>query len=532
MDRNINDEKKSGGILSGLIGGTLSLTVSAVIVKLIGLIYKIPIAQILGDEGMGYFNSAYTVYAFFYLLCTAGVPKAVMIPVSEAKARGQESEQGKILRIAQGLFFSVGLVLTGLLIVFASPISRLIGNSGAFLTMVSIAPSIIFVSLSGVLRGYLSANTRLLDIATSQILEGVGKLGLGLVLAGVGRRLNLPLTNISALTISGVSFGSLVGLVYLYICLKNTKKNENIGQNEITVNKGIIIRRILSISLPITLSAALMSITNLIDLGLIMRSLLKIGYSESMANALYGNYTTLAVPMLNLAMSVISPISIAFLPIFTKCIVSSDTDGLKKAEKSAIGLSQMLAAPMMIGLIFYAKEILTMLFPVSEVSTGAALLCFISPSILFYSLLLILNTLLEAKGRVKAPLVSMFIGSLVKITVSYYLITVTDMGILGAPIGTMLSYATALLVSTIIYGVTFKRHIPIFESSVMPILSSFIAILLSRFVFLRLISVLSATPALLLSIFIAALIYLVILAFLGLLKPKEIRELAKYTNLS
>ena len=89
MHRNINDDKTNGGMLSGLIGGTLSLTASAVIVKLIGLFYKIPIASFLGDEGMGYFNSAYTVYAFFYLLCTAGVPKAVMILISEAKARGR-----------------------------------------------------------------------------------------------------------------------------------------------------------------------------------------------------------------------------------------------------------------------------------------------------------------------------------------------------------------------------------------------------------------------------------------------------------
>lgn len=532
MDGNIKDNVNRTPFLSGIIGGTLSLTVSAIIVKLIGLIYKIPIASILGDEGMGYFNSAYTVYAFFYLLCTAGVPKAVMILVSEAKARGRALEERKILKIAMLLFLSVGVVLCAVLVIFALPISRLIGNSGAHFTMVTIAPSIIFVSLSGVLRGYLSANARLLDIAVSQIIEGVGKLGLGLVLAGLSRRLGFDLRGVSAFTILGVTFGSLIGLVYLYICLKISNKGENAGQNGVGYKSSKIIRRILTISLPITLSAALMSITNLIDLGLIMRSLVKLGYSESMASALYGNYTTLAVPMLNLAMSVISPISIAFLPIFTRCIVSSDDDGFKRSEKSAIGFSQMLGAPMMIGLIVYAREILSMLFPSSEINTGAVLLSFISPSILFYSLLLIVNTILEAKGRVRAPLLSMAIGSAVKIVASYYLITVAKMGIIGAPIGTMLSYATALLVSIIIYGVTFKRHIPLFEGSIIPLLSAFIAVIISRVCYDSLISMLSATPALLISIFIAALIYLTILAFCGMIKPKEMRELAKYTNLS
>ena len=532
MDRNINDEKTKGGMLSGLIGGTLSLTASAIIVKLIGLFYKIPIASFLGDEGMGYFNSAYTVYAFFYLLCTAGVPKAVMILISEAKARGRECDQKKIFRIAIILFLSVGTVLTLLFMIFAHPISHLIGNSGSYLTMVAIAPSIIFVALSGVIRGYLSANTRLLDIAVSQVVEGGGKLGVGLILAGLGKRWNLDLKCISSLTIFGVTFGSVIGLVYLLVCLKTCKTNNKIGQNGIYIKAGEIIKRILAISLPITLSAALMSITNLIDLGLIMRSLVKIGYSESTASALYGNYTTLAVPMLNLAMSIISPISIAFLPILTRCIVSSDKDGFKRAEKSAISFCQILAAPMMIGLMVYSSEILTMLFKSSETRIGAKLLCFIAPSIFFYSLLLIVNTVLEAAGKVRAPLVAMTIGSIVKIGVSYYLIVVADMGIVGAPVGTVLSYAVALLISTVIYGITFKKHVPIFEGSILPYLSSFIAVSLSRAAYDRLVFFVSATPALMISILIAALIYLIILVFSGNIKPKEMRELAKYTNLS
>ena len=89
MDRNINDEKTKGGMLSGLIGGTLSLTASAVIVKLIGLFYKIPIASFLGDEGMGYFNSAYDIYSLFFVIATTGIPVAISILVSENKAQGR-----------------------------------------------------------------------------------------------------------------------------------------------------------------------------------------------------------------------------------------------------------------------------------------------------------------------------------------------------------------------------------------------------------------------------------------------------------
>ena len=523
---------KMQGLFSGLIGGTLSLTVSAVIVKFIGLVYKIPIASLLGDEGMGYFNSAYTVFSFFYLLSTAGVPKAVMILISEAKARNNSAEEGRILRVALMVFSLIGLLLTGLLIVFAFPLATLIGNSKSSFTMIAIAPSVICVSLSGVLRGYLSANTRLVDVAVSQIVEGVGKLGLGLALAMIGIRMKLSLELLSALTVTGVTLGSLFGLIYLFVCSKSKIHKENTGQKLKKNKTSPLVKRIFAISLPITLSAAITSLTSLIDLGLIMRCLKGIGYSEASASALYGNYTTLAVPMLNLATALISPISVAFLPLFTRCSVSSDYEGHKRAERSAVELTSLLAAPIMIGLMFYSKEILSMLFHNSEISVGSGLLSLIAPAIFFSSLLLILNTVLEGVGKLRAPLISMGIGGIVKIIASYILITKTDMGIYGAPLGTVLSYAVGLVVSLIIYSLHFKRHFPIFEGSILPYLGAFVSVGASRLTFEAIRNRLPETPSLIIAIFIAALIYLGISVFLRLVEPKKINELAKYTKLS
>ena len=522
--------KADGNIAESFIGGTFSLTLSAVIVKVIGLIYKIPLASILGDQGMGYFNSAYTVFAFFYLLCTAGVPKAVMILVSEAKVKGYASEEDKIVRVAMGLFAIIGGTVTAIFIIFASPIAALIGNSMSVLTMVAIAPSVVMLSLSGVVRGKLSANMQLLDISVSQVIEGVGKLCFGLALAILGHRLNLPLNVLSAITILGVTIGSGIGLIYLLICSKIKIKRDIIGQNEDKSTRKHIIKSILSISVPLTLSAAVMSITNIIDLGLIMRSLTKIGYDESLASSLYGNYTTLAVPMFNLAISVISPISIAYLPIFTRCIVKNDNEGLKHFERGAIELTSVFSAPIMIGMIFFSQEILTLLFPKSEISLGSTLLCLIAPSILFSSLLLVVNTILEAKGRVKAPLISMAVGGVAKIFVSYFLITGTSLGVLGAPIGTVVSYAVALIISIIIYGSTFKTYIPLFSTSLLPYLSGFVSVLFSRIVYDRLALSMPKSPALLISIAFAALIYLIISVATGIIAPKKIKELAKYTK--
>ena len=126
----------------------------------------------------------------------------------------------------------------------------------------------------------------------------------------------------------------------------------------------------------------------------------------------------------------------------------------------------------------------------------------------------------------------MTVGSIIKIIASYLLITRTDLGILGAPIGTVLSYASGLIVSILIYGKTFGRIIPIFEQSLIPHLLAFTAVILSRFVYQSNLFSLSGTPSLMLSILLCALIYLGLSAFLGVIRPKRIKELAKYTNLS
>ena len=383
--------KGKNNISDSFIKGTFSLTISTLIVKILGLIYKIPLANILGDEGMGFFNSAYTVYSFFFLLCTAGVPKAIMILVSGSKVKGDDEEAKRIVSIAMRLFLYLGIGISVVFMVFSGPLSRIIGNSHARVTMIAVAPSIIFISLASVVRGYLSADMKLLEIAVSQVIEGVGKLAVGLLFACLSAKANLPLQMISAMTILGVSFGSLAGFVYLIVISRIKIQRYKTRQNQ-------IIRNIFRISLPITFSAAIMSLTNVIDLGLVMRSLEYIGYTESESSALYGNYTTLAVPMLNLALAIISPISIAFLPMFTRAIASRNFELLRNFEESAFRLAAFIASPMLVGLIVFSKEILSILFPSSDSHIGAMLLCLLCPAIVFSSSLLIINNSLEAGG--------------------------------------------------------------------------------------------------------------------------------------
>ncbi len=521
----MSNEKKN--IERSLLGGAFSLTASTLIVKLLGMIYKIPLAQFLGEEGMGYFNSAYTVYTLFYILCTAGVPKAIMILISESKI-----DEKKIVTVGMRTFLLFGTLISSAFMIFSEPLSRAVGNSGACMTMLAIAPSTVFISLSGVIRGYLSANLSFSSIAVSQIIEGVAKLVLGLLFAIISTKLRQPLSIVSAFTILGVTLGAFFGLLSLWVVSKVNIFDNNYEQKINKAEKCDIRKRIFHISVPITISAAVMSITNIIDLALIMRRLVSTGYSETSAVALYGNFTTLAMPMFNLAIAIITPISVTFLPMFTRSFASHDMIGARESLKSSLEFTGLATAPIAVGMFVYSEQILSMLFGYVGVSLGASLLRLTIPGVFFMSLLLIINSALEARGDVRVPVISMAVGSIFKLIISYILIGNKSYGIAGAPIGTVISYAVALLVSLVIAVRKLGYMPPILRTNIPAYLCALAAVSLSTLGFEIVKNYTNQTLALISAIVISALLYVLLCFIFGLFSKKKLSEMSKYTKIA
>ena len=199
----------------GILSGALSLTVSALIVKALGLIYKVPLSYILSDVGMGYFNSAYTVFSFFYIICTAGVPKAISILVAKAEGDGEHDLSKTIYKSAFRIFFSIGAVLSVIFLISAGAISIFIGNSGAYFSMLAIAPSIAFVCATGVLRGYFAGTLNFVPIAFSEFISGICRAFGGLLLAYCANAVSADYRVVSAFTILGTTIGSVFSFVFL-----------------------------------------------------------------------------------------------------------------------------------------------------------------------------------------------------------------------------------------------------------------------------------------------------------------------------
>ena len=499
--------KKSYSIFDGAI----ALTIATIVVKILGAIYKIPLSHFLGDEGMGYFNSAYTIYSFFYLLCTAGVPKAIMIVLNE---HNDEKHQKNTLKVSIQFFSILGVIVSLLLIILSSTLSKLIGNPDASISMIAIAPSIIFASISGVYRGYLSSKVKFLNVAISQIIEGAIKLISGLIFAVTSSFYLLPLNAISAYTILGATLGSAISMIYLSICTKTNNYSEK-SRQKIPNNDYKVIKSIINLSLPIAISAMVMSITNLADLSMIMNRLQASGYSKVESTSLYGNYTTYATPIFNMIVSLIAPITIAFMPNLIKEKESSKN--LNNLLQSELETTCFIFIPIILGICVYSEEILIILFNNNGVYIGSKLLVYLLISVIFLIPLTIINCGLEAIGKVKAPMLSITVGSVLKIVSGYFMIN-NNLGILGAPVSTMISYISSLGFSIII-GYKYNIVPDIVKSVSTPLVNSFISI----FTLYPIYVTLSKTHSTLISLIIASSISVTIYVFLSIIQGELVK---------
>lgn len=451
---------------SAVVGMALPLALSTIMVKVLGVFYKVPLTYMLGEVGMGYFNSAYTIYGFFYILCSSGVAKGVTILTTE------RTDVKAVYRTALGLFFAIGAAFTVGFAMLSPLMASMIGSKKSLFSLLLIAPSLVLIALCGVMRGYLTGRLRLAPIAISQLIEAVSKLVLGILFAKLGVDLEMPIEFVCAFSILGITLGSLFALIYLYVSCISSLRSEKTGQS---TSRRIILSRLLRICIPISLTSSVVSLGNIFDLAIIMRRLQFCGLSETEAALLYGNYSTLAVPMLNLVVALLSPLTVALLPLISGAYSRGDgvtadatvdirerntaahrnnsvvlqRTGEKEIVKhtaSTLRLCAFITLPCAVAFLLYGGEILDILFSYSAATRGARLLRLLSPAACLLPALTILNTVHEGMKDVRTPMVSLLVGSVVKILLTCIFVG-GEMGIGGAAVSTVLSYVVSLFIS-------------------------------------------------------------------------------------
>lgn len=520
--------KSANGIIkNGFVGGIIILTVSNLLVKVTGLLFKIPMNYIMGDTGMGYYNSAYSIYTLFYMLSTSGLPVAISVTVSEKRAQGKIGSAKKVFHLALAVFAAIGLLAFALMFFASGKLALLISSELSAMSVAAAAPTILFVCVSGAYRGYFQGCGNMMPTAVSQLIEAMGKLLIGIACALYAIRMGAEIHVVAAYAVFGLTAGSFVGMLYLIITGFVRGDRDLVTEHEIdyTSDKtGSIFKRFLAISIPVTLSASVMSLTNTLDTAMIQRILILSGMTAEEATAAYGNYTSLAVPLFNLPPVLIYPIAYSLVPV----VAAAAGDGKFEAARDKIRVSLkyalIIGLPCAMGLSVLSDPILCLLYNDTSAHAAAMLLTLLAPSSLLVCILAITNSVLQGCGKEKMPVISMLVGGGVKLLSGMFLIKLC--GISGAPVSTFLCYLTVTVMNLAFTVRYTKVHLTpgmLYKPLLSAVVCSLSAVLFNNI----LKPVLGSSPACVSSVLSAAVVYLTMLILLGEISLTDIKNIIK-----
>ncbi len=509
------------------VKGAAILGVAGIIVKVIGAVFRIPLVDAVGTEGMGYYNVAYPIYALLLVISTAGIPTAISKMVSEKAAVGDHTAAYNTFRVAFRLLILVGLFTSAIMFAASTWIANgIVLQPKGTLSLMAISPALFFVAALSAYRGYFQGMQMMAPTAITQVIEQVGKLGFGLYLAYQWMPAGPEYGAAGALV--GVSISEVCALVYIVGMYRRRKRGimqsvdfKRLGRGELRSNATI--KRLLLIAIPVTLGGCVMPIVASIDSVIILRNLLAIGASQQAAASMYGMLTGVVNPLINMPAVLSLALAMSLVPSISESLAQRDIKQLKTKAAFGFKLAIFIGMPAAFGFAILAGPIIHMLFRSivnTEFELSVSLLQILSLGVLFLTLVQSMTGVMQGLGKPALPVIGLTVGAVVKVFVSIWLIRDPDINIAGAVIGTMCCYAIAALMDIIfvVRNVKLRLSFPdhILKPMIATALMGGVAILTYRMV-----SGYSNTLGVLAAILLAMIVYGLALSFMHAITKEE-----------
>ena len=451
--------------------GAAILGIAGLLVQVMGAVFRIPLGNIIGDEGMGYYQTAYPIYVFLLVFSTNGAPAAISKMTSERVALGQYSEAHRVFKLSFVLMFILGIVASSIFFFGAETIVDLLKNPGAYYAMISIAPALLFVPIMAVFRGYFQGLQQMEPTAFSQLVEQAVRVSVGLSLAIY--LVPKGITFAAAGATIGTSIGPIAGVIVLMIIyyFKRDKLFKEIknGTQEVKESAGKIIGTLAAIAIPITIGVSILPIMNIVDVTIVMRRLQNVGFSLNEANALYGQLTGMAGPVINIPMALALSIALSMVPAIAAAKSVNDTAFLDTNIRLGLRTAMIIGIPCTFGLMSLAEPIMLMIYPLQSESASSAAPCLfiLSIGIIFLAVAQTMAGILQGLGRPSVAVFSLVLGVIAKVAATYILTGIPELNVKGAAIGSTIGYAVIGIANFIcvkkLTGTTFNMNLSVIK---------------------------------------------------------------------
>jgi len=485
--------------------GALILMMGTLIVKVVSLLFKIPITNMLSEAAMSYFENAYTFFTLFSTLATAGFPVAISKIVAENNGQGRYKDTRKVLKISLSLFLVTGILFSAVMCLGANHFAEMINNSGAALSIMALSPAVFFLCMMGAFRGYYQGLRNMYPTAISQIIEAIVKLGCGVLFTYIALEYcnnefsvygtvlgkayatqadaDLVIHQIgSAAALAGVVVSTAAG--FLFLSLRHALVGDNIERTQLYASpepedSKKMLSYIMHLSIPICLGSLALNLTSMIDMTTVLGRLTHVmeeapdtvramygnAIPKDMDNAmipahLYGAYTSIAVTISNLVPSATTGFGISALPLVSDAWAKRNRRAVSSSIEMVLRITSLFCVPAGIGLWMLADPICHLFFnkPMG-IAIAAPILRVLGLASIFISLTASLNSILQAIGRVSVPVRLVIIGGVVKLLMNFIFVGMPEFNLQAVPYATLACYLIITLLS--IYVINAVAHVRI-----------------------------------------------------------------------
>lgn len=554
---------------------TLIMALSTIIVKILGLVFRIPLTRLLGDVNMAYYSTAYEVYLPIYSIAMAGLPVAVSRMVAQYVSENRYNDVKSVFKVAKKFFTITGIVGFVLMFGIGYIVTIIAANPNALPSMFVIAPCIIFCCALSLYRGYYEGLRNMFPTAISSLIEAVCKLVLGYGFAWIVMNYYDGANKgayAAAAAILGITVGTALAALYVFVRHKTVGDSISSAMYDNSpagVDTKEVLKALIAISIPVVLGSLATQISGLIDVAMVQRQLHDgvadnmsvfeaqyrhlfdeagwqniinhaveadgkiVGYENQMHLFLYSAYRNQAYTFFNLVPTITAAVGVSALPVLTMAWTNKDNVAVKSNLESMLKVITLIAFPAGLGLIALAPEILRMLFHTEGAEVAAPLLRILGVAACFAGMTTPMTNLLQAIGRPSAPVKNIAVGAVIKIVVNYILVGIPSINILGAPIGTVCCYAY-IAIADFYCIVKYSCVVPsIFTTVIKPLAAAGVCAASAYFSNMGLSAVLSGSRlAVVGAIGIAAIAYVVALAVFKCITKDDVLGLPKGEKLA
>ncbi len=502
------------------VKGAAILGAAGLIVKFIGAVFRIPLTNIIGADGMANYQVAYPIYAALVVISTAGLPAAISKLVSERATLGDYNGAHNVFQTAFKLLMIIGTVSTVIMFALSGALANAAQIPSAKLSLIMIAPSLFFVSILSAYRGYFQGLQMMSPTALTQIVEQAVKLGAGLYFAwlwfprgeafgAAGALLGVTISEVCALAL----------IILLYHTKNKRLKQKRTRAPGLTNGFGrTTMRELLYTAVPVTIGACLMPIVNFFDTLIVTNTMAGVDYSAFnplSPKTSFGVLTGSVNPLINMPAVLSLALCMSLVPAISEARARKNPQLVSSRSAMGFKLSLLVGLPCAVGMFLLAGPIISLLYSnglePQELIVGTQLLQTLSIGVLFLTLLQSMTGVLQGAGHPGIPVLSLAVGAIVKIVISILLIRVPSININGAAIGTAACYGIAALLNV---GFVIKHARPSIKpvsGVLMPLVSTAVMGGVIYYMFMGLSPALGVTKVTLICIAAAVIIYVVLL---------------------